>query len=152
MSLVQYVGDHTRRVECSCGRCADVGDKPDPTGHTVDMFFFKAVAKGEPDAKAFEKLARTHSGEFAAMDPFDGKEHSYIELGAWIGDQGVALLFMALGSLLGLFKVITPNALPVPDHLKQQMAGQGMVTCKYMEASDGTEAMEDGEVAVSVAP
>lgn len=133
-TIGRYVADHTERGECKCGRCADVGQKPDPSGpHTVDMIFFKAAKKGESTAEEFERLTREHRGEFADCDPFDGEEHGFIELGAWIGDQGMALLYMALGSLLGIFDLLTPRTmLPagIDDVVIMDMAGAGWVTVK----------------------
>jgi len=133
MEVGQYVAEHTERGECKCGRCADVGDKPDPAGpHTIDMIFFKVARKGEPDAQEFKRLTEAHLGEFEECNPFDGKEHGYIELGAWIGDQGAALLYMALGSLLGVFELLTPrNMLPdIDDETAMSLAGKGLVTVK----------------------
>ena len=74
-------------------------------------------------------IADSKQGEFGDMDPFDGQEHSYIEVGGWIGDQGQALTLMGLGAVLGLWKVMTPKMLPgLPDDLMQMMAGRGMVS------------------------
>lgn len=129
MTIVDYVMSHTDRGECNCGRCLDRGDKPDPTGHVADVFFFKVAAKSSPTKADFKSLARQHKGSYGAVDPFDGKEHSYIELGGWIGDQGVAMQFMGLGALLGLFRLMTPKMLPgLPADLMSQMAGAGMVS------------------------
>lgn len=135
MTLQDYVIAHTERGECKCGRCADVGNKPDPIGHTADTMFFKVAKHGEPDADTFTKLARAHRGEFNSVDPFDGNEHSYIELGGWIGDQGLALMFMGLGSLLGVFQLLTPQTLMpfLDDETKRQMAGMGMVAVKLAQ-------------------
>jgi hypothetical protein len=109
--LAQYVIKHTERGECKCGWCSDVGSKPDPCGaHTADLIFFKAAIRDNPRREEFESLTRKHVGTFAELDPFDGKEHSYIELGGWLGDQGLALRYMALGYLLGIFQLLTPRS------------------------------------------
>lgn len=135
--LVEYVLKYATRGECQCGKCIDRVDNPQdkqPTGHTSDLYFFKVALKKandetEADASTLRKLIEesTH-GDFADCNPLGGKEHSYIELGAWIGDQGLAFMFMGMCDILGLGKVMTPNALPIPDELKQQMAGAGMVS------------------------
>ncbi|MET0601875.1 MAG: hypothetical protein ABW167_07785 [Baekduia sp.] len=54
---------------------------------------------------------------------------SYIELGAQLGDQGLAFQFMAMGEVLGLWQVITPKKmLPgVSDEEAQRLAGGGLV-------------------------
>jgi len=130
MLLQEYVMTHTTRGECTCGKCFDRGNSPDPDGHTVDMFFFKMSARGEPDAETLKELIRHHQGEFCELNILDGGEHSYIQVGGWIGSQQVALLLMGLGQLLGLWEILTPNILSIPDELKQQMAGAGMVSIR----------------------
>lgn len=133
MLLQEYVIAHTSRGECNCGKCFDRGDCPDPKGHTADMFFFKVAIQGEPDAEVLRELIRNHKGEFCELDILDGGEHSYIGVGGWIGDQQLALLLMALGQLLGLWEILTPNLFPIPDEQKKQMAGMGMVSIRPPE-------------------
>lgn len=128
MNLVEYIHHHVSRGECGCGLCCDRGEKPEPEGHTVDMFFFKVAATNDPTSEDLQRLIRAHAGDFCEVDLFDGKEHPYIELGGWIGDQGLALMLMGLGEIVGLWSVMQPNLLPgLPDAMKQQMAGAGMV-------------------------
>ena len=72
-------------------------------------------------------------GAHCDVNIFDGEEHSYLELGGWIGDQGFALMLMGLGTLLGLWKLLTPRTmLPagMPEDLIMEMAGSGMVAIK----------------------
>lgn len=129
--LREFVKKHAERGTCRCGKCADhPGVDEQPLGHTIDMVFFEVSAKENPDADEMRKLiAEFKQGEFCELDPFDGQEHSYMEVGGWIGDQGLALMFMGLGHLLGLWPIMTPKMLPgLPDDLVQLMAGQGMVT------------------------
>lgn len=95
--------------------------------HTADMFFFKMATQGEPDAETLRMLIRDHQGEFCDLDILDGGEHGYIQVGAWIGDQQIALRLMGLGQLLDLWEIFTPNPLPIPDEQKKQLAGAGMV-------------------------
>jgi hypothetical protein len=135
MTIQHFVIEHTSRGECSCGKCFDVGNKSDLVGHTADMVFFKVAAIGNPSVEEFRRLTAENRGEFSQCNPFDGKEHNYLELGAWIGDQGIAMQYMALGSLLGVFKLLTPITmlkLPANDLLVnllvKQMAGMGMIS------------------------
>ena len=112
--LADYVIYHTERGECNCGQCCDRGDKPDPTGHTCDVGFFKVAARNNPNAEDLKRLvAESHKGYYSETDPFDGNPHNYIELGGWIGDQGLAMQFMALSHLLGLAHVFTTPGGPV---------------------------------------
>lgn len=132
--LIDYVLSHTERGECKCGKCVDVGNKPDPAGHTVDMIFFKVALKNNPNKEEFERLTKDNvGGEFTNVDVFDGQEHNYIELGAWIGDQGLAFQFMAMGTLLGVFDLLTPvtvMGLPSSSPITQHLAGSGLVVVR----------------------
>lgn len=72
------------------------------------MIFFRVSKVGEPTAEEFERLTKEKKGAFVELDPLDGKEYGYMELGAWIGDQGLAMQYMALGAMLNLFNLISP--------------------------------------------
>jgi hypothetical protein len=52
---------------------------------------------------------------------------SYIELGAAVGSQDVALRLMALGQVLDLWKVITPETLGFEGKQADMLAGRGYV-------------------------
>lgn len=52
---------------------------------------------------------------------------SYIEVGGEIGDQGAALRLFALGKVLGLWDIITPEKLGFTGAKASQMAGSGFV-------------------------
>jgi hypothetical protein len=129
--LVKYVIENTIRGECQCGKCIDKGDKPDPIGHTADMIFFKVALQDIPDKEKFVELTKNHKGIFCECNPFDGNEHNYIELGGWIGDQGLAMQYMGLGTLLGVFELrspITMLGLKSDDPIVMQMVGIGYLT------------------------
>ena len=125
--LGNYVRSHVERGGCLCGRCGP-GDRQQPTGHTADLVFFKVRAVNEPDAAVLRKLVQACvHGE---VDLFDHHVHGYIELGAWMGSQQIALLLMGLGALLGLWKLLTPYTV-IPDvdtGLAMSMAGHGFLT------------------------
>lgn len=134
-SLIDYVLAHTERGACQCGKCFDAPINPEleqPQGHTVNLTFFEVAVKNSPDAdKLRELILANKKGSWAEVNPLDGKEHNYIELGAWIGDQGLAIMLMGLGKLLGLWELITPDIMlgeDAPEDLKQSMAQAGMVT------------------------
>ena len=81
----------------------------------------------------FRRLVNEHEGAFGESNLFDGEEHNYIELGGWIGDQGLALLTMALGDMLGVWTLMTPTSMLgeiVPKDLRMNMASSGMVSIK----------------------
>ena len=128
-ALDQYVTAHTERGMCRCGRCVDADPSGEqPNGHTADMVFFE-VSQHDADASELRGLIEAaRHGEFADLDPLDGQEHSYLEVGAWLGDQGLALTLMGLGELLGLWRVMTPKSMGFPEDYAMQMASAGMVS------------------------
>jgi hypothetical protein len=129
MNFIEYVLVHAQRGSCTCGQCIDAPDiSVQPIGHTVDLTFFKVAAKGGNKSE-FLRLARE---EFPGW--FDGKEHSYIELGAQMGDQGIALMAIGLGDILGAWKALSPDTITpfLPADLKQTMAGAGLVAMQVV--------------------
>ncbi len=118
-----------------CGRCADTG------GHTVDLQFFKVALKNsrltDSDKEVMKntliQLIKDHKGIYGDIDLFDGNEHNFVEIGGWIGNQGVALELMAMGELLGIWKVITPDGI-APDfseETRKMLAEAGYILMKY---------------------
>jgi hypothetical protein len=128
--LTDYVLSLATRGPCTCGKCIDAPPHPkdlQPPGHTVDLTFFKVSLKPGTDAldaQAFEETARA---EFPGW--FDGAEHNYIEMGAALGDQGLALMTIAVGHLLGVWRALSPDILlpNAPSDVKMQLAGMGFV-------------------------
>lgn len=108
MTIQDFVLKYAERGECKCGRCLDVGTKPDPAGHTANLIFFKIAKKDGATAEEMLKLTKECAGEFTQIDPFDGADHNYMEIGAWIGSQDLGLQFMGLACLLGLAELLTP--------------------------------------------
>ena len=60
---------------------------------------------------------------------------SYIEVGGGIGDQGAAFQLFALGKVLGLWDVITPEKLGITGSEADQMAGMGFVMMSGFRAA-----------------
>jgi len=52
---------------------------------------------------------------------------SYIEVGAEVGDQGMAFKLFAVGQVLGFWDIITPARMGITGPMADQMAGQGFV-------------------------
>jgi hypothetical protein len=133
VTLARFVQEYTERGSCQCGKCVDAPEQPtEPQGqrHTADMVFFRVALKGNPNKDELLSLVASHSGVFNTCDPYDGKEHNYMELGGWIGDQGLALQFMGLSALLGVTRLLTPVSLlhlTADDPLAKQLAGVGLV-------------------------
>jgi hypothetical protein len=60
---------------------------------------------------------------------------SYIEVGGEIGDQGAAFQLFALGKVLGLWDVITPEKLGITGAEASEMAGKGLVMMSGFKAA-----------------
>jgi hypothetical protein len=102
----------------------------DQGGAVADMIFFKVGMVGNPTPEEFRSLTKEFRGESIQCNPLDGNEHNYIELGQWLGDQGMALMYMGLGSILGIFQLLTPKTMlgnAVDDATAMKMAGVGYV-------------------------
>lgn len=118
--LIQYIREHTAIVS--------------PTTNSIGNGFFHILPENNPDADTLKKLITSNpNGVFGGvLNPFDGDEHSYIEIGGWIGSQEVALSLMALGEHLKLWVLLTPEkVLPlIPPEIQRAMAERGLVTIK----------------------
>ena len=132
--LSEFITTHTVRGACRCGRCCDAPENPaerQPNGHTVDVHFFE-VALTDPDANRDSLGA-----EFRSLLEVDypqperlAEGPSYIEMGAALGDQGLALMAIGLGELLGLWQAMTPAKMGISDPaMAAELAGRGMVMC-----------------------
>ena len=124
--LAMYVMEHAVRGACTCGKCIDAPANPkehQPNGHTVSLTFFKVAALNARKDELLELVRK----EYPAL--LDGQEHNYLEMGAKLGDQGIALMLIGLGHVIGAWQVLCPETIMpfLPDDLKMQMAGSGMV-------------------------
>lgn len=133
MKLDHYVRTHARRGACLCGLCFDGPENPEeaqPTGHTIDLTFFK-VAKNEDDPGSKEEFLGLVQEEYPHW--LNGEEYTYLTMGGDMGDPGIALMTIGYGDLLGAWKARSPDTeLPfLPSELKQHMAGSGMVTAQF---------------------
>lgn len=127
--LATYVKEHAVRGTCNCGKCVDHPSvDSQPEGHTAELVFFQ-VANNGGDADKLKSLVRAaKEGEFCSVDVLDGQEHGYVELGGWIGDQGLAMMLMGLGTVLGLWSLHTPKMLGLPRDMELQLASMGMLS------------------------
>jgi hypothetical protein len=131
--LSNYVIQHTEPNACRCGKCIDSRENRILEGHTVNMYYFDVSLKGEPKAEDLVKLTNSHRGAFHDANPLDAGEHSYRELGGWLGDQGLAIQYMALGKMLRLWDIMHPGMIlnlqnPEEKQIADQMAGAGMIS------------------------
>lgn len=107
-----------------------------PVEGYADVAFFSVGANAEVNAEQLREMLDQHVLP-VGLNLFDGQEHGYIEIGAIIGDQGMALRLMGLGSVLGLWQLLTPKSVLGMDNRSdqgQQMAGMGMLTIVAKDA------------------
>lgn len=122
--LRQYVIEHV-----------SVAKEPQENG--VDMIFFNVKAINDPKADDLIKLVKESvKGDFLDLNMFDGKEHGYMEIGGWIGDQGLAMQLMALGKSLKLWELMTPAMLPLTMEMQEELAGMGMISIKSLTPTE----------------
>jgi hypothetical protein len=114
--LRRYVAGNTQAFE----------DADTPQG-AIDVGFFNVVASPDVSPEILRSLVESNfQGDYRNMNPFDGGRHDFMELGAWIGDQGLAIRFIALAAHTKL------AALDAPDSswargTKKGLASSGML-------------------------
>jgi hypothetical protein len=125
----QYVLQNSKRGVCSCGQCGrPTPDVPQDTRCTLYNGFFNVTKLGSANRQRFAQL-------FVALGIYPvnvqvGKEVTYRHLGAVIGDMDVALQAMALGDLLGVWKLNTPwRAFKTfAEQERRELAKRGLVS------------------------
>src|SRR6185369_17852469 len=114
MNLIEYIQTHTDRGACQCGKCGFIGGDDGRKAriardlideHTASVYYFDVCAKNNPKEEILKKLIKEYTGEFNEVDLFDREEHSYIEIGGWLGDQELALRLMGLMKMLGICEI-----------------------------------------------
>ena len=125
MSLIDYL--HSNSITCQ------------PEDAEANVIFF-GVRKGpEATSDALKSAMASHEGVFCNINPLDGEEHSYLELGGWVGDQEAALLLIGLGATLGIWKLLTPYTVMgdmCTPAMAKALAGMGMVCMQVVPAAD----------------
>lgn len=125
MSLPGYVMAHTA-----------VGVETIRPEDTVDMVFAKVAVVGQPDPAEFRALIDAHAPVWTGrLDLFDGAEHNWIEIGGWIGDQGLAIRFMAMLVALDLLYLLSPDTMIEPagavsESDRQDLAHSGVLAVR----------------------
>lgn len=98
-----------------------------PECETVDMHFVTvAVNKAKAEARRADLLAILN--DYPNPAELAGGP-SYIAVGGVLGDQGAAFELFALGKVLGIWDVITPEKLGLTGDLARQAAGAGYIMC-----------------------
>lgn len=105
-ALLDFVKQHTTHMAYHTAdrwQQSHIGAQEEP----IDVFFFKVLVKGQPDVLLFKQLidVNKEKGQFCNVDLLDGRPHSYIEIGGWVGDQTTALHLMGLGAAMHLWTI-----------------------------------------------
>jgi len=96
-NIAGYVYDHTT---CNARRWRRLeADQHGP--------FFVSIVHG-PERDEFLRCTRTHAENNPGCDPLDGRVHSLQEVTRWIGIRELALRFIGLGVILGVFELVRP--------------------------------------------
>lgn len=126
--LHAFIDAHTALVDPASTAAAEA----------TDMIFMLVGAKGQRNEDRLRELIVGHKGDY--IDKLDDhKEHSYLEVGAWLGSQDYALRFMALGSMWGMWQLLTPRTVMgslLDDETIKMMAGQGYISIIVPEAAE----------------
>jgi len=120
-NLIDYINNQTVIVQES-------------TDKTADLVFFKVEIKEDTSAEILSNLIDTYTELNYDLFLESNKEYNYITLGAWLGDQGLALKFIGMCSLLKLGDLLTPYTIfgeAVPKEMVSQLAGQGLVSIVF---------------------
>lgn len=115
--LYEYVMEHTTVLANAVSKAGEKGN----------ILFFQVAPLYTMEADELRKQIAGHHSEFGDIDLFDGEQHSYVELGAWVGDQECALRLMGAGEVLGLWDVLEPRRLGASEKQAREMAGMGLV-------------------------
>ena len=115
--LSNYIVEHT-----VCVRAGTTVDN-----EIIDVHYFGVVVLNSPNVQDFVSLTKEHPSEVVKIDFSDERSYTYIEIGGWLDDQGMALRFMALGQALGVFDLTTPTTMGCPEPMRDEMAGIGYV-------------------------
>lgn len=126
-ALNSYISTHTATMPA---------DSVPDGKNAVHLILMDVVPSQNADADTLRELISEHKGEFCDANPLDGAEHSYIELGGWLGNQHDALALIGLGTHLGLWKLLSPRTM-LPGMLtpeqEQEMAGQGLIAVQVLQ-------------------
>jgi hypothetical protein len=123
--LREYVLHHTVRLPMDAAP-----DVRRQFREVVDVEFFLVGVGSDADASCLQDLVQASENGFAHdMNPFDGNLHSYLEVGGWIGDQGLALHFMGLAHALKLAEIPSLGGeiagVELPSQVKSEMLRAG---------------------------
>lgn len=129
-NLIDYINNQTVIVQES-------------TDKSADLVFFKVEIKEDTSAETLSNLIDTYTELNYDLFLESNKEYNYITLGAWLGDQGLALKFIGMCSLLKLGNLLTPYTVfgvIMTKDVASQLAGQGLVSIIFKPTESNQDA------------
>jgi hypothetical protein len=104
----------------------------DDENGNINMSFFKVSINekmAEENRQELENFWKNHlKPKLSEQGCNLEKEISYINLGAVMGDQGVALMLMALGEYYEWWTILTPEKMGFEGETARELAGHGLIT------------------------
>ena len=97
-NIAGYVYDHTTRYAQRWHQLE--ADQQGP-------YFVSMVHS--PSRSEFLRFVRLHAENHACCDPLDGRVHSLKNVTRWIGIRELAVRFIGLGVILGVFELVRPR-------------------------------------------
>jgi hypothetical protein len=131
--LIDYIMKHSISGPCRCSDCnGPIATEPSLLPHSANLVFFDVALNRDdpPNAEVLRKLIQdNYYGINCDLDPLDGAFHDYFRVGAWIGDQGLALRLMGMGALLNLWTLMTPytECEGIDDDAARILARNGLI-------------------------
>lgn len=111
---------------------SEVGEGEGDVWRKVDLHFVQ-VGVRQDKAEAHREELLNLLDEYPELERLKAGP-SYIEVGAAVGDQGVALKLFAVGQVLGFWKVVIPATFGVTGEEADRMAGAGYVMISGFDA------------------
>jgi hypothetical protein len=102
-----------------------VSEVTDKDVEFVDMHFI-TVGVNRPQAEKYRDELVALLKTYPNFERFK-QGLSYIEVGGEIGDQGAAFQLFALGKVLKLWEVITPEVMGMDGEMADALAGRGFI-------------------------
>ncbi len=107
----------------------------------VDVGIFKVGIMNNPKAEELRQLIDNHAKAlFCNINPLDGIEHSYLQLGG-NGNLRFVLIFMGLCESVGLSKTFTPRVMvgeTLKPDLETFLINKGLITMQETKQSKKT--------------
>ena len=108
MSLTLYVIEHSKRVSPEEWQHLTSSNSSSLPEKGADVIFFVVTLRDNPTREELLAEIKSYRGVKIDLDIFDGAEHSFMDLGIWLEQQGLALQLMGMGALLDLWELRTP--------------------------------------------